>query len=355
MSKLIEFETHRLGLNCGSAPIRDMLEYNGFMFTEPMCFGLGSGLHFVYHHGGEEVVDRQYRAPLTVITGRTETPFVELCSVLGIKITLKRTHDKEIAWKTVKELIDRDIPVACDIDVSKIHDTNPIAEQFGYSMGGHKAILIGYNEEKNEAVIVENVIEEPVTIPLDAFHMIRASADLYPSENEWFYIDPPQQIQDISVAIKMAIRKNVQLMKNPAFSLYGTDKEWSGLPGLRVWHEEIMKWPSILDKDRLELSIFTAFIQNSISGGGLFRKMYARFLREADDHLNEPQLVQASNMYRKLAKKWDALIDMMMNGYHAKEYSIFSSLEFKLLTDEILIMENEAIQLLDEVSKKWFS
>lgn len=354
MSKLIEFNTHRLGLNCGSAPIRDMLEYNGYLFSEPMCFGLGSGLHFVYHHGGEEVVDRQYRAPLTVITGRTETPYVELCSILGIKITLKRTHDGDFAWKAVKELIDRNIPVACDIDVSKIHDTNPIAEQFGYSMGGHKAILIGYNESANEAVIVENVIEEPVTVPLDAFHMIRSSADLYPSENEWFYIDTPRQIQDISTAIKMSIRKNVQLMKYPAFSLYGTEKECSGLPGLRIWHEEITKWPSILNKKRLELSIFTVYVQNSISGGGLFRKMYARFLREADDYLNEAKLVQASNTYRKLAKHWDQLINMMIEAYHSKDYSIFSSSEFIDLTDEILIKEKEAIQLLYEVSKKWF-
>ena len=354
MKNIIDFTTHRLGLNCGSAPIRDMLEYNGLLFTETMCFGLGSGLHFVYHHGDDKVVDKQYRAPLTVITGRTEAPFVELCSVLGIKITLKRTHDREIAWETVKELIDNDIPVACDIDVSKIHDTNPIAEEFRVSMGGHKAILIGYNEEKNEAVIVENTIEEPVTIPLDVFHVIRNSADLYPSENEWFYIDTPSKIQDLSVALKMAIKKNVQLMKYPAFSVYGTDTETSGLPGMLVWFNEITKWPTLLDSKRLELSIFTVYIQNTISGGGLFRKMYARFLREADDHLNEVELVQASNLYRKLAKHWDQLIGLMMEAYQSKEYEVFTTSEFKNLTDEILTREHEAIQLLDRVCEKWF-
>ncbi|ONK21510.1 DUF4872 domain-containing protein [Siminovitchia sp. FSL H7-0308] len=353
MSTLIDFDTHRLGLNCGSAPIRDMLEFYGYPFSEPMCFGLGSGLHFVYHHGGKEVVDRQYRAPLTVITGRTETPFVELCSVLGIKITFKRTHDREFAWQTVKELVDRHIPVACDIDVSKIHDTNPIAETFGLSMGGHKVILIGYDEDKNTATIIENVIEEPVTIPLDVFQHIRSSAELYPSENEWFYIDPPRQIQHMKKALKMAIIKNVQLMKYPAFSLYGTDVECSGLSGIQLWREEITKWPEILHPERLELSIFTVHIQNSISGGGLFRKMYARFLREADDYLHEENLVRASNMYRKLAKHWDEIIKTMLEAYKKKEYNVFFTEAFSHLADEIVMKEKEAIRLLEEASDKW--
>lgn len=353
MRKVINFNAHRLGLNCGSAPIRDMLEYNGYLLSEPMCFGLGSGLHFVYHHGGSEVIDRQYRAPITVITGRTETPFVELCSVLGVKISLKRTHDKELAWEAVKELIDRDIPVACDIDVSKIHDTNPIAEKFGLSMGGHKAILIGYDTLANEAIIIENTIQEPVSIPLDVFHKIRDSAKLYPSENEWFYIDTPKETQKLSVAIKMAIQKNVQLMKNPAFSMYETNAMTSGLPGLKYWHHEISNWPNILDRKRLELSILTVHIQNTISGGGLYRKMYARFLREADDCLNESGLIEVSNLYRRIAGNWDELISLMMEAYETKEYAIFSRNQFKELTTTILKKEYKAIELLDEVIKKW--
>jgi hypothetical protein len=355
MKHFIPFSSHRLGLNCGSAPIRDLLEFKGYKFTEPMCFGLGSGLNFVYHHGGTEVLDKQYRAPFTIITGRTSTPYVELCNVLGVKITVQRTNDSKYAWEEVKELINRNIPVACDIDVEMLQNNNPVTEKYGWHMGGHKTIIIGYDEEKNKAQLIENMIEDAITVPLDLFTTMRNSADLYPSQNEWFYIDVPDKIQDLKIALKMALIKNVQAMENPSFTVEDENERYktTGIPGLEYWYSEITNWPNILEKDRLIASILTAFLQNNISGGGMYRKMYARFLREADDHLNIPSLVEASNIYRVLANDWESLIQMMMLCITEDEYSRFKDEQFIKVVNNIYFNEKKALLLLSEVTNKW--
>ncbi|MGH6960024.1 MAG: BtrH N-terminal domain-containing protein, partial [Dongiaceae bacterium] len=39
---------HRPGVHCGSTSMADVLRHQGLELSEPMCFGLGSGLHLVY-------------------------------------------------------------------------------------------------------------------------------------------------------------------------------------------------------------------------------------------------------------------------------------------------------------------
>ncbi len=44
---IIEKFTHYPGVHCESTAIRDLLAFEGLHFSEPMIFGLGSGLNFI--------------------------------------------------------------------------------------------------------------------------------------------------------------------------------------------------------------------------------------------------------------------------------------------------------------------
>src|SRR5580692_5332316 len=134
MRASIPFKTHRLGLNCGSSPFRDVLAHHGFELTEDMIFGLGSGLNLAYHHGDQVVPDRHWRAPLTIVTGRSIAPYVEAASVLGVQIYARRNIDAATAWAHLKEHLDRGIPVVCEIDREEILPSlgqkNPLTQRF---------------------------------------------------------------------------------------------------------------------------------------------------------------------------------------------------------------------------------
>jgi hypothetical protein len=348
----IPFTTHRPGAGCGSASIRDLLEHNGHRLSEPMCFGLGSGLNVAYHHGDASVPDSYYRAPYTIITGRAEAPYVDTCNVLGVKMKICRTHDPARAWAEVKGMLDRSIPVVVDLDreefMGSLGQQNVLTQLYGWRFGGHQTIVIGYDEEANTVDLIENMLQGPITIPMDMFHRSRNSADLYPSENEWYIVETPPKLQELRTAIKMALIRNVHSMRYQRYRGFG-------LRGLDWWYEEIAAWPDIMDQHRLIASIWMAHIQSeALSGGGMFRKMYARFLREADDYLEEPGLVEAARIYRQVAESWTELTSNMLGiVLEEADVSLFKEPSFHKLRDSIYELEYKGVKALEEVTLKW--
>jgi hypothetical protein len=355
MKVSIPFHTHRLGLNCGSAPLRDLLEFYGVRFTEAMVFGLGSGMNFGYHHGDEATVpDKLWRAPYWIITGRATFPFVDTCSVLGVFLDLKRNLDNESAWLELKEFLDRGIPVVCDVDREEflpfINQNNPMTDIYGLRFGGHRSIVIGYDEEANTITFLENMIQEPVTIPLDMFNRLRNTPGaLYPSENERYIIRVPEKLQDMRVALKMAIAKTVHKFEYP-------DYPGMGLTALETWRKEILHWPELMQNEvQLQQSTIMSHTQCTIlSGGGMYRKLYAKFLKEADDHLNEPKLVEAARVYNRLVKKWDALLELMMQALQPEHRQTWGGPEMEKLVTEIYDGERQGMDLLRQVRDQWF-
>jgi hypothetical protein len=364
MRASIPFKTHRLGLNCGSSPFRDVLAHHGFELTEDMIFGLGSGLNLAYHHGDQVVPDRHWRAPLTIVTGRSIAPYVEAASVLGVQIYARRNIDAATAWAHLKEHLDRGIPVVCEIDREEILPSlgqkNPLTQRFGWRFGGHLTIVTSYDEEANRATIIENMLPEPVVVGLDVLARMRAASGgpagplprlhdvLYPPENHYYVVSPPRKLQRTETAIRMAIAKNVQAMRNPEYR--GT-----GLAAVDWFVEEIASWPDLLDADRLEASVLMAWIQSEhLSGGGMYRNMYARFLRQADDLLEEPRLVKAATVYRGLARAWSELVLSMKDALDRRDWRVFAAPETRDRVAAIGRGEHDGVDLLEETAATWF-
>lgn len=353
MRASIPFTSHRLGLNCGSSPFRDVLEHGGFKLTEDMVFGLGSGLNLAYHHGDELVPDRHWRAPLTIITGRSIAPYREAASVLGVQLYERRGISDEEAARQLLDYLGRGIPVVCEIDREEmlplVGQANFLTQRFGYRFGGHKTIVIACDEEANTAVIIENMLPEPVTVPLDMLGRMRSTPGaLYPPENDAFVVSPPRRLQRMEVAIRMAIAKNVQTMRHPEYR--GT-----GLAAVDWFVEELASWPALMPPARLEASVLMAWMQSEhLSGGGMYRNMYARFLRQADDVLGEPLLVKAASIYRGLARAWSQLVCELSGAIGRGEVAAFAAPALREQVAAIGRDEHAGVELLEAAVAKWF-
>lgn len=310
----IPFSSHRLGLNCGSSPFRDVLSHSGFSFSEDMSFGLGSGLNLAYHHGDGRVPDRHWRAPLTVIAGRSIAPYQEAASVLGVQLYARRNLDSAAALSDLKDHLGRGIPVVCEIDRDEMlplvgHD-NPLTLRFGWRFGGHKTIVIGYDDEANTATIIENMLPDPIVLPLDMLRRMRSTPDaLYPPENDYFVVSAPQKLQRTETAIRMAIAKNVQSMRNPEYR--GT-----GLAAVSWFAEELTGWPELFDAERLEA------------------------------------LVAAAKVCRALAREWSRLVLTMKGALDDSNWSVFSSPSMRQSVAAITQGEQDGLELLEGAVSK---
>lgn len=109
MNKQVAGFIHRAGVHCESSALRDIFEFFGFKFSEPMIFGLGSGLGFVYWHS------KQMSYPF--VGGRARDFDKNLCSNLGVTLKVNKTLSRAKAYESLKQLISGGLPVMIHVDM----------------------------------------------------------------------------------------------------------------------------------------------------------------------------------------------------------------------------------------------
>jgi hypothetical protein len=334
MKKIIEnFTDHMLiGSHCESLGVRNILSYYGLSLSEDMCFGLGGGIGFLYI--------RYASLPSAFFNGRCED-LIETCAThLGCKYSLNRTFDIERAWEAVKEEINNDNPVMLTVDMTYfpyLMDVLNIENE--YPFGGHKLILIGYDEEKNKAYIADYLWRDIKEIPLTDLARAR-DADLLPfaPENCWVVLRKPSTF----IPLPEAIKKALWLFIHHNLYSFGIGM---GIKGLRKFTRELLKWPSLLKEGKIKLYCSNAYFsfEKIGTGGGNFRRMFARYLREVSRELGNPGFMNISRLYNDLAKKWKQLALLLDQSSKDITKGIF---EDKEKAEQLLIhdiYENEVL------------
>ena len=113
----------------------------------------------------------------------------------------------------------------------------------------------------------------------------------FPPKNTWFEFDfggfHPPTPEDIY----SSIRQTINDMLNPPISN-------AGIRGIRRTGQEMQKWIRMFDEKTARLILFNIhiFIDIGGTGGGIFRYMYARFLREAAEIASNPALAEISEI-----------------------------------------------------------
>ncbi len=138
MKKVIKGWNHFPGLHCGSVAIRDIASFYGLTLSEPMCFGLGSGLGFFYTIDSDISPTRNIhlRGPdmepsfFTLLTGNKKWKFEQ---------------DNEKALRVVIDYLDQDIPVLVQTDIYYLDYYNSKTH-----FPGHIVVVCGYDEQKEE-------------------------------------------------------------------------------------------------------------------------------------------------------------------------------------------------------------
>ncbi|NIV45285.1 DUF4872 domain-containing protein, partial [Candidatus Bathyarchaeota archaeon] len=136
--------------------------------------------------------------------------------------------------------------------------------------------------------------------------------------------------------------QTVHSMLNPPISNFG-------IRGIRRSAKEITKWPNLFNDKELRLNLFTIYIFIEIggTGGGCFRYMYSRFLREAAEITSNKALERAASMIFESGKHFSELgqlFDDAETAANIEERIRAAKEKFTTIAD----MEEEAFQYLAE-------
>jgi len=324
---------HRPGVHCESSAFRDVLEYCGFKFSEEMVFGLGSGLSFVYWKS------RQMRYPF--VGGRAKDFAENLCHNLGVTMKANTTSSRKSAYGTLREMIGRNTPVMINVDMPFLSYLS-LPEEAHF--GRHTVVVAGLDEEEGVAYIADTQFKELQKAPLQELEAARASGfKPFPPKNRWFTFTFPEKLHPIDAAIKRAIKKTVDTMLYPPTRSIG-------VKGIRRLAEEVAKWPTEYPPTEQPwvYDIVYVFLEEDGTGGGCFRYLYSRFLREAGEVIKAPRYEDLAREYHTVGEKWTRSASLIRDI----PQTMYSDLdEVKRLLLEIADDEESILRSLDRVTR----
>ncbi len=171
-----------------------------------------------------------------------------------------------------------------------------------YHFGGHAVVACGYDAASDTVLIADRDGVYPV--PMADLAQARGSTfQPFPPKNRWYMMDfsgkrPPRPEEAIQAICETAVP-----MLNPPISNMGTK-------GIRKTAKMVGKWPDLLTADELKWTLFNGYIFISAiggSGGGAFRYMYSRFLRETAVLTADPRFNNCADEFQHIGDAWEAI------------------------------------------------
>jgi hypothetical protein len=285
---IIPFD-HKLQAHCESGVTSNLLRHYGLPVSEPLAFGIGSGLFFAH-------------LPFVKVNGVPGTTyriypgqiFSNVCKRLGITYRSEKFSSAQKGMQRLSENIERGTPTGCQVSVFYLPF---LPEVFRFHFNAHN--LIVYGQEKNIFHISDPVMEEVVQIEAEDLQKARYAKGYPEPKGKMYYIEkaPPQA--DLETAIQKGIKQTVFFMKSPPIP-------WFGVNAISFLSKQIKKYPEKLESRKATLYLGNIIrMQEEIGTGGAgFRFLYAAFLQEAAQITNRPALNELSQEMTQIGDLW---------------------------------------------------
>jgi len=281
---------HRHAAHCESGVTASLLAHQGFPISEPMVFGIGSGLFFCY----VPLVKIQ-EMPLISYRSYPGTIFRKVCKRLGVPYSSRSFLNRQKGIRELDTAIDRGTPVGLQ---TNIYWLTYFPQEFRHQFNGHNLIVTGRGED--EYAISDPVLQAPVTCPVESLNRARfARGPLSPRGRMYFPLAAPREDR-LAAAVCTGLRDGInQMLRTPMFFV--------GVKGVRYLSRRVRAWPRTLagpEQIKLHAGHIIRMQEEVGTGGAGFRFMYAAFLQEAGELLGHEPLLVASKKMTRLGGIW---------------------------------------------------
>ncbi|WP_217178647.1 BtrH N-terminal domain-containing protein [Streptomyces sp. AC495_CC817] len=281
------------GLHCETTALGALLSHAGAPLSEPMLFGLGGGLSFVYWDST--------RQPLPFLGGRVK-PFEltrTLTSRLGLRLDEHETSSPRVAWDRVRTTIDSGIPVGLQLDS---HDLEYFGSRVHFA--GHVVAMYGYDAER--AYLLDTAQQGGrVTTSLTSLATARAARGPMAARHRSFTIALPASgsLPPLAQVIVPAIVDCAAAFLSPPIANVG-------VRGIGTAATRMRGWPSRLQSPTDDLPTIAMLMERAGTGGALFRTLYRDFLSEClqlvrDEAPGAAEVIERGrDLYAEAARSW---------------------------------------------------
>ncbi|WP_307474524.1 BtrH N-terminal domain-containing protein [Paenibacillus harenae] len=323
MSRIIEGFVPFQGEHCETTTMGNLLQFAGVRLSEPMLFGLGQGLGFIYWDS------KNMNFPF--IGGRVKPDELTACiaSRLNLTIRIQESSSAQKAWQNVRSSIELGIPVGLKLDSYYLdYFTNKV------HFAAHYAVIYGADAEY---AYMADTRQQGGLLKTRLTHLAMARNAKGPmsSRNRSFTIESIDTLPPLIPAIRASITQNAHNYLNPPIRNLGNQ-------GIKKMSREVLKWPSRSKDLEKDLGLTALLMERAETGGALFRNLYRDFLKECVDLFGESKVEQAYSLFKEIAPMWSSVSSMIdhagKRGNH-QELNQVSELLLEVADKERVAME----------------
>jgi hypothetical protein len=316
----LNFE-HLQSAHCENGVTRSLLKNIGVnQITEPLAFGIGSGLFFVYLP-----FLKINNGPVIAFRPMPGLIFKRTCKALGIEVVRKKFRSKQQAEIFLNECVANGHPVGCQVGVYYLPY---FPKEYRFHFNAHNLIVYGRDDDKY--LVSDPVMENTTTLSSYELERVRFAKGALSPNGQIYYPKAPVIITEdqIKKAIVSGVKKNVCDMLQPIVPIVG-------VKGIRYTGNKIKKW-----RDKLGLKQAGLYLAQLVrmqeeigTGGGGFRYIYAAFLQEAYQYHPIDELMEISKIFTTSGDLWRTAAVQAAGIYKGR---LGSSEDFNIMGDYLL-------------------
>lgn len=274
-----------VGQHCETTATGSLLKRLGIELSEPMLFGVGEGLGFIFWN--MKIMDFPF------IGGRIKPDMLtqNITRNLNLQLEEKETSSVKKAWQNVASNIDKETPVGLKLDCYHLeYFTNKT------HFAGHYVAMYGY-DDKYAYLIDTQQQGGKVKTSLRSLELARNEKGPMSSKNRSYTIQRTRKDYELVNAIKTAVNNNANDYLNPPISNIG-------YRGILKTSVEIKKWFKNSKDVARDFTATAMLMEKAGTGGALFRNLYRDFLKESGDLLRSDRIRKAFLEFSKIAELW---------------------------------------------------
>lgn len=220
----IDFK-HKQAAHCENGVVANLMTYNGFTVSEPMVFGIGSGLLFTYIP-----FLKVNHAPVVSYRAMPGIIFTRFAKRVGIKIKREKFRNTQTAKARLDENLQKNNPVGLQVGV---YNLPYFPDEYRFHFNAHNMVV--YGKKDGIYLISDPVMETVTSLTEKELEKVRFAKGAFAPKGHIYYPTSfPEQLQ-LEKAIIKGIKHTCRDMLAPVPVV--------GVKGIRKIAKLIRKWP----------------------------------------------------------------------------------------------------------------
>jgi hypothetical protein len=285
----IDFK-HKPAAHCENGATSNLLYHYQIELSEPMVFGIGSGLFFSY-------MPFLKLNDLPVVSFRPWPGqiFKRITKRLGLTIQRIKFKDQAESMEALDRNLQQGIPTGCLVGV---YHLTYLPKAYRFHFNAHNIVVVG--RENGEYLVSDPIMPDIVRLSYHDLQRVRyAKGTIFTPQGRMYYITGISSSMNLKEAIVKGINQVCKDMLGIPVPLFG-------VKGIRLLARKMRNWPKKLGEKKAALYMgqVVRMLEEIGTGGAGFRFIYAAFLQEASRELKQPWLNDMSMEMTAAGDRW---------------------------------------------------